>query len=241
MALYNIRDTQDTPSKEFLVTLVDRNLDAKFRPITPCKCPKIARMSDREVIMDAKQRKMDNVIETQARPPRWNPIPSDWSNDEEDNKDDQARAPIAKAIMQDPQPSTSFGTSPIATLPRVVTFGGAKVAPLASGTLTIGCGCGIPIDQTVTTKEAATALVPPSPHRIVHNDSVQIYEEPPAPLRPRHSLANWTSIRLGNDPNRNTVDEMTNGPQNCNSIIDSTDQQNREIDKLMMTRVLIQN
>ena len=53
--LKRLRDTQGTPSKEFLETLVDRNLDEKFRPKTPCKCPKIARMSDREVIMDAKQ------------------------------------------------------------------------------------------------------------------------------------------------------------------------------------------
>ena len=82
-------------------------------------------MSDREVIMDAKQRKMNMVTETQARPPTWNPIPSDWSNEDDDEnyKDDQARAPIAKPILQDPQPSTSFGTYPSATLPRVVTFG----------------------------------------------------------------------------------------------------------------------
>ena len=53
--LKRLRDTQDTPSKEFLETLVDRNLDENFRPKTPCKCPKVAKMSDREVIMDAKQ------------------------------------------------------------------------------------------------------------------------------------------------------------------------------------------
>ena len=96
--------------------------------------------------------------------------------------------------MQDPQPITSFGTYPSATLPRVVNFERGKIAPIASGTFTIGHGC-----RTATTKEAAIASVPPSPHRIVHNDSMQIYEEPPAPVRPRHSLANWTSIRLGND------------------------------------------
>ena len=55
--LKRLKDTQGTPSKELLETLVDRNLDGNFRPKTPCKCPKIARMSDREVIMDAKQRK----------------------------------------------------------------------------------------------------------------------------------------------------------------------------------------
>ena len=135
-------------------------------------------MLDREVIMDAKQRKIGNVTETQARPPRWNPLPSDWSDEEEDDKDDQARAPIAKPILQDPQPSTSFGTYPSATLPRVVNFWKRKIVPLLVETLTIGYRC-----RTATTKEEAIAFVPPSPHRIVHNDSMQIYEEPSAPVR----------------------------------------------------------
>ena len=94
--------------------------------------------------MDAKQRRTDKVTETQARPPAWIPIPSDWSDDEDENdKDDQARAPIAKPILLDPQPSTSFGTYPSETLLKVVTFGQGKIAPLGKGTLTIGCGCGM--------------------------------------------------------------------------------------------------
>ena len=123
--LKRLRDTQGTPSKEFLETLVDRNLDENFRSKIPCKCPKVAKMSDREVIMVAKQRITDIVTETQVRLPTWNPLPSDCSNedDDENDKDGQARAPIAKTILQDPQPSTSFGTYPSATLPRVVTFG----------------------------------------------------------------------------------------------------------------------
>ena len=105
--LKRLRDTQGTPSKEFLEMLVDRNMDKNFRPKNPCKCPKVAKMLDREVIMDAKQRRMDKVMETQSRPPTWNPIPLDWSNedDDENDKDDQARAPIAKPILQDPQPT----------------------------------------------------------------------------------------------------------------------------------------
>ena len=102
--------------------------------------------------------------------------------------------------------------------------------PLASGTLTIGHRC-----RTATTKEAAIACVPPSPHRIVHNDSMQIYEEPPALVRHRHSLANWTSVRLGNDPNSHTGDETTMGPQHYNLIIDPTDQQNGEINNNQST------
>ena len=50
--------------------------------------PQVAKMSDREVIMDAKQRRTDKVTESQAKPPTWNPVPSDWSNDDEDDKDD---------------------------------------------------------------------------------------------------------------------------------------------------------
>ena len=96
--------------------------------------------------------------------------------------------------------------------------------------MTIGHRCG-----SATTKEAAIACFPPSLHRIVHNDSMQIYEEPPAPVRPRHSLANWTSIQLGNDPNSHTLDEATMGPQHYNLIIDPTDQQNREINNNQST------
>ena len=87
----------------------DRNLEANFRPKTTCKCPKIARMSDSELIQDVKLRKirqMDSTTETQVRSPRPSrrtPIPSDWSDD--DRKDDQARAPIARPVPQDPQPS----------------------------------------------------------------------------------------------------------------------------------------
>ena len=73
-------------------------------------------MSDREVIMDPKQRKTDAVTETQARPPTWNPIPSDWSNEDdydENDKDDQARAPIAKPILQDPNPALHLAHTPV--------------------------------------------------------------------------------------------------------------------------------
>ena len=72
---------------------------------------------------------------------------------------------------------------------------------------------------------AAIACVTPSPYRVVHNDSLQIYEEPPAPVRCRHSLANWTLVRLGNDPINHTVDESTMGQQDFNLIIDPADQE----------------
>ena len=137
------------------------------------------------------------------------------------------------AIPQDPQPSTSFGTYASETLrrpntcPKVLTFGRGKLDPLGSGTgMTIGCRCGIHIDQTAPVREPAIAVVPPSPDKIVCNDRVQIYDEPPAAVRPRHALANWTSIRLGNDPNRPTVTEMAIAQLIYNTFIDLTGPQN---------------
>ena len=108
----------------------------------------------------------------------------------------------------------SSSTYPNETLPKVVTFGQGKIAPFGSSTLAIGHGCGM----------TAIASVTPTPHRVVHNDSIQIYEEPPAPVRRRHSLANWTPVRLGIDPNNHTVDESTMG-QDFNLITDPTDQE----------------
>ena len=102
--------------------MVDRNLEANFRLKTACKCPKIARMSGSDLIQDIKLRdikQMDSTLETQVRPPRPSrrtPIPSDWTDD--DGKDDQARAPIAKSVPQDLQASTSFGTYARKTLRR---------------------------------------------------------------------------------------------------------------------------
>ena len=84
-------------------------------------------------------------------------------------------------------------------------------------------------------KKPAIAVVPPSPNKIVCNDKVQTYDEPPAAVRPRHTLANWTSVRLDNNPNRPTVTEMTNAHLIYNTFIDLTGpqkgdsgQQNRE-------------
>ena len=78
-----LRETQDKPTKEFLESMLDRNLEANVRPKTACKCPKIARMSDSKLIQDVKLRKLrerDNTTETQVRPPipsTRTPIPSD--------------------------------------------------------------------------------------------------------------------------------------------------------------------
>ena len=55
-----------------------------------------------------------------------------------------------------------------------------------------------------------------------------MYDELPVPVRPRHPLANWTSIRLGNNPDRPTVNERETEQSTYNSVIDTNGQQNRE-------------
>ena len=77
-------------------------------------------------------------------------------------------------------------------------------------------------------KEPAVAVISPSPDRVVHNECIQMYEELPVPVRWQHSLANWTSIRLGNNPNRPTVNERETEQSTYNSLIDTNEQQNRE-------------
>ena len=59
--------------------------------------------------------KMEKVTETQARPPTWSPHPSEWSNEDgdENDKDDQARAPIAKPILQGPNPVLHLAPNPV--------------------------------------------------------------------------------------------------------------------------------
>ena len=125
------------------------------------------------MIQDAKARhleQMDNtsIHDSQDRPPtpsRGNPITSDWSDD--DRKDDQARASIAKPTPQDLQTSTSFGTGTNETLrrpntyPKVLTFGRGKLVPLASGTsINIGCGYGLHINQAPPTKKTSYSTRP---------------------------------------------------------------------------------
>ena len=102
------------------------------------------------------------------------------------------------------------------------------MAPLDSGTMTTDCGSRIHLHQTPPVKEPAVAVVSPSADRVFHNECVQMYDELPAPVRPRHPLPNWTSVRLGNNPNRPTVNERETEQSTYNSVNDTNEQQNRE-------------
>ena len=165
---------------------------------------------------------------------------SDWSDDE-DSKDNQARVPIAKTVPQRPQPSTSSGTlRKPKTYPKVLTFGRGNMAPLAN-CFTMGHGhgrgCGLSISHPPQPGTPKVAMV--SPDRIVTPDRVQTYDEMPAPVRPQHALANWTSLRLGNDPNIQKGKEGETGEQsqmiaNSNTIdITSEDSESTDDDDLV--------
>ena len=215
---------------------MDQNLEPNYRPRHYCTCPKVARLSDIQVIQDVQARyleQMDNASlhDSQDRPPKPSRRPfyhSDWS-DFNNDKDSQAWAPPTR---QDPQHTTSCTRTdtPLRrpnTYPKVLTFGRGNMAPLANG-LTIGhrhgCGHGININHPPQPGAPKIAMV--SPDRIVTTDRVQTYDEMSAPVRARHALANWTSVSLGNNPNRLTVNERET--EQFYSMTDTTGPQNRE-------------
>ena len=90
---------------------MDQNLEPNYRPRHYCTCPKVARLSDIQVIQHMQARhleQMDNasIHDSQDIPPNPSRRPSyhsDWS-DSDNGKDSQAWAPPTR---QDPQPTTS--------------------------------------------------------------------------------------------------------------------------------------
>ena len=121
-------------------------------------------------------------------------------------------------MLQNPQPRTSSGTlRKPNTYPKVLTFGRGVLAPLSNG-FTMGHGHrhghGCNINQTPQPGAPKVAMV--SPDRVLTPDRVQIHDEMPALVRPQHALANWTSMRLGNDPNTQQNNTQQNNTQQGN-------------------------
>ena len=46
--LKRLRETQTKKSKEFLESILDQDLEPHFRPKHPCRCPKVAKLSDND-------------------------------------------------------------------------------------------------------------------------------------------------------------------------------------------------
>ena len=136
MFLKKVKETQGRGQRSFFELILDQDLEPNFRPIPYCKCPKLAKLTDRQITQetnkpkaptsDNKQTTNDKIpstvrkIHLQAqRQPRQQQthrkidVKSDWS-DLDDGKDDQARSnPIivdSTSVQEatiDPQPSTS--------------------------------------------------------------------------------------------------------------------------------------
>ena len=100
------------------------------------------------------------------------------------------------------------------TFPKVLNLGRGRCKgkfPLGNWTNVVkGCWCG-------SINEDDPSQTPPRQQepgknlaidRIVHTDRIQTYKGDPALTRPRNALANWTSVSLGNNTNRATVDEI---------------------------------
>ena len=94
------------------------------------------------------------------------------------------------------------------------------MAPLASwNNITSGCRCRLNINHTPQVGIPNVAVV--SPNKITHTDCVQTDDEMPVLVRPRHALANWTSFRLGNTPNRPMVNKETGKQPQMMMVADS--------------------
>ena len=125
---------------------------------------------------------MDNapINDTQDRPPKPSRRPSYHSDlsDSNNNKGNQARAPITSTPKKNPQPSTSYARedAPLRrsnTYPKVLTFGRGNMALQASwNNVILGCRCRLNINHTPQEGTPNVALV--SPDKIIHTDRVQM-------------------------------------------------------------------
>ena len=65
----SVRETQTKNSKEFLEAILDHDFEPNFRPKDPCRCPKVAKMSDSQFVQEQKM-KMAAKETTQNNIPR---------------------------------------------------------------------------------------------------------------------------------------------------------------------------
>ena len=90
-----------------------------------------------------------------------------------------------------------------------------------------------------TSQESEIAIVPPPTptHKIIPTDQVQTYDEIPAQVRPRYPLVNWTCVRLGDNPNRPTTDEITQEQLQLNIFNDNNTNGQFTIGQQMILKV----
>ena len=112
--LERIKETQGKLSRDYLESAVYQNLEPNYRPRHYCICPKVAKLSDIQVIQDVQARHLEKqtpppYMTVKTRPPKPSRRPSyhsDWS-DSDNDKDSQAQATPISTPNQDPQATTS--------------------------------------------------------------------------------------------------------------------------------------
>ena len=59
--LKRLKETQGKPSRDFLESVMDQNLEPNYRPRHYCTCPNVARLSDIQVIQDMQARHLEQA------------------------------------------------------------------------------------------------------------------------------------------------------------------------------------
>ena len=103
---------------------------------------------------------------------------------------------------------------------------GRGIAPLANWTSVIkGQGHGIFINQSPSETNSCNS---PTFRQEYTPRHVQIYDELLAQSRQRKPLANWTSVRLGNNTDRPTVDDISHRQLQWNILNDNNEHGHRQ-------------
>ena len=90
--LKRLKETQGKPSRDYLESAVDQNLEPNYRPRYYCTCPKVASLSDIQVIQDVQARHLEqtdnaSIHDSQDKFPKPSMRPSyhfDWSDSDND-------------------------------------------------------------------------------------------------------------------------------------------------------------
>ena len=59
--LKRLKETQGKPSRDFLESVMDQNLEPNYRPRHYCTCPKVAKLSNIQVIQDVQARHLEQT------------------------------------------------------------------------------------------------------------------------------------------------------------------------------------
>ena len=57
MFLKKVKETQGERSKKFLESVLDQDLEPNFRPKSPCKCPVLAKLTNKQITQETKKPK----------------------------------------------------------------------------------------------------------------------------------------------------------------------------------------